>query len=74
MDDTDILRLSGASAGTVAIVLVVYRILKSVVGKRFISTCCGRKQEVGLDVRDAKTPTPEPVVIEIKNPMTKENE
>lgn len=74
MDDTDILRLSGASAGTVAIVLLIYRILKSLVGKRFISTCCGRKLEVGLDIREGKTPTPEPVVIEIKNPIHKENE
>ena len=70
MEESDILKLSGASAGTVAIVLLVYRILKSLVGKRFISTCCGRKEEFSLDIRDTKTPPPDPVRIEIKNPMT----
>lgn len=74
MEESDILKLSGASAGTVAIVLLIYRVLKSIIGKRFISTCCGRKEEFGLDIKEGKTPTPEPIVIEIKNPMSKENE
>jgi hypothetical protein len=74
MDDTDILKLSGASAGTVGIVLLVYRILKSVIGKRFISTCCGQKFEVALDIKDS-VPTPkEETCIEIKNPMPIQNE
>jgi hypothetical protein len=71
MDDTELFKMSGASAGTVAIVLLIYRILKSVSGKRFVSTCCGRKAEIGFDVRNA-TPIPkvdEEVKIQIKNPI-----
>jgi hypothetical protein len=69
MDDTDLLKMSGASAGTVAIILLIYRVLKSVLGKRFISHCCGKKMEVGIDVKEGVTPKEE-VKIEIKtNPM-----
>ena len=71
MDDTELLKMSGASAGTIAIILLVYKILKSMIGKRFISKCCDKKIEVGLDIKE--TPNT-PVVVEIKNPMLKENE
>lgn len=72
MEDTDLLKMSGFSAGSVAIILLFYRFLKSVVGKRFISHCCGKKMEVGLDVKE--NITPQPVTIQIKNPIHKENE
>lgn len=67
MDDTDLLRLSGVSGGTIAIVLIVYRILKSVIGKKLISNCCGKKMEVGIDVQNTTPHTD--VVLEIKNPL-----
>ena len=67
MDDSDLMKLSGASAGTVAIVLLVYRILKSVIGKKLISNCCGKKMEVGLDVQ--KTTPREEHILEIKIPL-----
>jgi hypothetical protein len=51
MADEEILKMSGASAGTIAIVLIIYRILKTVVGKKLISNCCGKKLEVGIDVQ-----------------------
>ena len=67
MDGTDILKLSGASAGTVAIVLLVYRVLKSLIGKRIISHCCDKTFEVGVDIKDS-VPTPkEEVALEVKN-------
>jgi len=68
MDDSDLLKLSGVSGGTVAIILIVYRVLKSVIGKKVVSNCCGKKLEVGLDVQ-ATTPQAD-VCLEIKtNPM-----
>jgi hypothetical protein len=67
MDDSDLLRLSGVSGGTVALVLIVYRILKSVIGKKLISNCCGNKMEVGIDVQNSTPHTD--VVLEIKNPL-----
>lgn len=69
MDDAQLFKMSGASAGTVAIILIVYRVLKSVAGKRLVSTCCGRKAEVGFEIRDMP-PVPtvaEDVKVEIKN-------
>jgi hypothetical protein len=56
MDNESLLKMSGASAGTIAIVLLIYKILKSVVGKRLVSTCCERKMEVSLDIKEATTP------------------
>jgi hypothetical protein len=69
MDDADLMKLSGASAGTVAIVLLFYRIFKSVLGKKLVSNCCGKKMEVGIDVQ-ASTPRQD-TSIEIKNPIHK---
>lgn len=67
MDDSDLLKLSGVSGGTIAIILLVYKILKSVIGKKVVSNCCGKKLEVGLDVQ-ATTPQAD-VCLEIKNPL-----
>lgn len=70
MDTAELFKMSGASAGTIAIVLLLYKIFKSVVGKRLISNCCGKKLEVGIDVRETTTPKPDETKIEIKtNPM-----
>jgi hypothetical protein len=70
MDETELFKMSGASAGTIAIILLIYRLLKSVSGKRFISTCCGKKAEIGFEVKDA-LPTPkqsnDEIQIEMKN-------
>jgi len=71
MEEADLFKMSGASAGTIAIVLLVYKIGKSIVGKRLISNCCGRKVEVGLDVKEATTPVE--TKIEIKNPLRVED-
>ena len=57
MDDTDLLKMAGLSTSGMAILLIVWRVLKSVQGKKFVSTCCGRKGEVGVDVV-AMTPPP----------------
>ena len=70
MDDTDLLKVSGFSASTIAIVLLIYKFLKSIMGKKLISSCCGRKIEVGVAVAEM-TPTPDDCKIEIRNPIQK---
>jgi hypothetical protein len=54
--EEDLLKMSGVSAGSIAILLLIYRILKTVKGKRFISVCCQRKMDVGFDVKEMETP------------------
>ena len=58
MDDTDLLKMAGLSTSGMAILLIVWRVLKSVQGKKLVSSCCGRKAEMGVDVV-AMTPPPQ---------------
>jgi hypothetical protein len=61
--DEDLLKMSGVSAGSIAVLLLIYRILKELKGKRFISVCCQRKIDIGFDVGTVVTPK------EQNNPM-----
>lgn len=70
MDDTELLKVSGFSASTIAIILIVYRLLKTITGKKLISSCCGKKLEVGVAVAEM-TPKAEECKIEITNPIQK---
>jgi len=63
MDETDLLKTAGFSTTGVAIILIVYRVLKSLRGKRLVSQCCGKKLEVGVDVEPM---TPKEAVV---NPL-----
>ena len=72
MDDSDLLKVSGLSASTIAIVLIVYRVVKLILGKKLISSCCGKKLEVGVVVADM-TPKAEDTTIEISNPIQKKS-
>ena len=49
MDDA-LLVNAGLSTTGVAILLIVYRLIKSVQGKKLVSSCCGKKMELGMDV------------------------
>lgn len=68
MDETDLLKTAGLSTTGVAILLIAYRVAKSILGKRLISSCCGKKFEVGVDV-ETMTPRDVPVVIKVTNPI-----
>lgn len=68
MEETDLLKMAGVSTTGVAIVLIVYRVLKSIQGKKLVSSCCGKKMEVGVAVAPM-TPKQEEVVVNIQNPM-----
>ena len=66
MDETDLLKMAGLSSSGVAIILIVYRVLKLMRGKKLVSSCCGKKLEMGVDVAEM---TPKEVVVD--NPMKK---
>ena len=66
--DPDLLTSAGLSTTGVALLLLAYRILKSVKGKKLVSSCCGRKLELGMDVQEM-TPQPDHKAITIQNPM-----
>jgi hypothetical protein len=57
MDDITLLKSAGVSTTTIVIVFALYKLFKSVLGKKVVSSCCGRKMEMGIDVTQM-TPTP----------------
>lgn len=50
MEESDLLKMAGLSTSGVAILLIAWRFLKSLQGKKLVSTCCGRRGEMGVDV------------------------
>lgn len=72
MEESELFKMAGVSTTGVAILLIVYRILKSVKGKTFVSKCCGKKVDFSIDVKDTTTPLPEvinPIVISQKETL-----
>ena len=61
MDET-LLMNAGLTTSGVAILLIVYRVFKTIQGKKLVSSCCGRRVEVGLDV------VPMTPVVVVENP------
>ena len=59
---------AGLTTSGVAILLVMYRVFKYAKGHLLISRCCGRKIEVGFDVKDV-VDTPKEVVMMTQNPI-----
>lgn len=59
MEDTDLLKMAGLSTSGVAILLVAWRFVKSLQGKKLVSSCCGHKGEMGMVVVNM-TPLPDP--------------
>lgn len=50
MDDLSLLKMAGFSTTGITIVFLVYRVFKTILGKKLVSSCCGRKMEIGIDV------------------------
>ena len=46
----NILIEAGFSTVGVAVLLIVYKVLKTAMGKKCISSCCGRRMEAGFDI------------------------
>jgi hypothetical protein len=62
------LRVAGFSTTGVAIILILYRVFKSLQGKRLVSSCCGHKGEVGFRV-EPMTPKTDEVIVMVENPV-----
>lgn len=57
---------AGLTTSGVAVLLLLYKVVKSIQGKKLISNCCGKKMEMGFDVGEM---TPQHEVILVSNPM-----
>ena len=64
MDETSLLAQAGFTTTGVAVLLILVRSLKSVKGKKLVSSCCGRRLEMGVDVQ-----TMTPTDLQIRSPM-----
>ena len=64
----DELKLAGFSTTGVAIILIMYRVFKTLQGKRLVSDCCGKKIEVGFQV-EQMTPKHDEVIVMVENPV-----
>jgi len=53
------LATAGVSTSSIILIGLLYKVWEAVKGRRLISDCCGKKLEVGIDVRDMPH-TPEP--------------
>lgn len=81
METIDMLKTAGLSSTGILVILIAYRVFKTMNGHRIVSTCCGKKMDVGFAVEPI---TPEPprkeataddaVVVEVKNPITHDRE
>ena len=50
--DASLLTSAGVSTSVIAGAIIAYKIFMSLKGHRMVSDCCGRKGEIGFDVRD----------------------
>lgn len=50
MEESDLLKMAGVSTTGIAVLLIVYRIGKYIIGKRLVSNCCGQRFDVGIDI------------------------
>lgn len=57
--DASLLASAGVSTTTMAVLFIAYKVFMKMKGHRLVSDCCGRKAEVGFDVRDMPPTPPE---------------
>lgn len=57
--ETSLLASAGVSTTTMAVLFLAYKAFMSMKGHRLVSDCCGKKGEVGFDVRDMPPSPPE---------------
>lgn len=70
MDDTDLLKMAGVSSSGLAVIFLLYRVWKMIRGRRLISTCCGRRLEIGIDTQSMSprvAPAPVPPVLPLSS-------
>ena len=64
---------TGLTTTGVAIVLIVWRVLKTASGKKLVSDCCGRKASIGFHIGEM-TPIENPTENPIENPTVKKED
>ena len=64
----DELRVAGFSTTGIAILLILYRVFKTLQGKRLVSSCCGHTGAVGFQVENM-TPKHDEVIVMVENPV-----
>jgi hypothetical protein len=57
--DASLLASAGVSTTTMAVLFIAYKVFQAIRGHRLVSDCCGRRGEVGFDVRDMPPTPPE---------------
>ena len=57
--DAALLASAGVSTTTMAILFLTYKAFMMMKGHRLVSDCCGKKGEVGFDVREMPPSPPE---------------
>jgi hypothetical protein len=50
--EASLLASAGVSTTTMAVLFLAYKAFMSMKGHRLVSDCCGKKAEVGFDVKD----------------------
>jgi len=50
--DASLLASAGVSSSSIVVLYILYRVFQTIKGRKLVSNCCGKKMEVGVDVRD----------------------
>ena len=59
--DANLLASAGVSSSSIIGLYVAYKLFQSIKGRKLVSDCCGKKLELGVDVREmVVTPTEHP--------------
>jgi hypothetical protein len=69
--ELSVLQQAGLSGTFIAVVLIVYRLLKLANNHKIVSDCCGKRLSIGLRV-DEMNQSPPPIIIPIditENPL-----
>ena len=72
--DTQSATTFGLSSGAVATILLIYKFISYTKGHLLILRCCGRKLDIGYDVKDSinSDDKKENMTIIVDNPMKKD--
>jgi len=56
MDINTLLATGGASGGTIAILVLLYKVCQKIINHRIVAQCCNKECEVGISVEDYNAP------------------
>lgn len=59
----ELLMNAGLTTTGVAVLLILYKVFKNLEGKKLVSSCCGKKTEIGFQVGEM-TPQVNPMLVQ----------